>query len=179
MIKTLLTQRLKLRPIEQADAGVYYAVDRFQDAGVVSGLGGVKNLEMAGKQVAGLVRINQTGLSFHWTLQLLPAGPAIGFCNAFLPAPQLIGMGCCEISYSLLKAYQGQGLMREALSAVIDFMLREKRFFRVEALVSPTNTASIALLEKLGFAQEGLQRKKFLLGNQRHDMLGMALLADA
>lgn len=67
--------------------------------------------------------------------------------------------------------------MQEALAEVIKFMTQQRNFFRIEALVSPTNAPSQALLQKLGFKQEGLHRQKLRFGQQRYDMLSYALLA--
>lgn len=68
--------------------------------------------------------------------------------------------------------------MQEALAEVIKFMTQQRNFFRVEALVSPTNAPSQALVQKLGFKQEGLNRQKLRFGQQRYDMLSYALLAN-
>ena len=46
--------------------------------------------------------------------------------------------------------------MTEALAAVIDFGFKEMELNRIEAVIMPENTASINLLEKLGFRKEGL-----------------------
>ena len=46
--------------------------------------------------------------------------------------------------------------MTEALTAVLDFGFARIGLNRIEAYVMPGNTASIRLLEKLGFANEGL-----------------------
>jgi ribosomal-protein-alanine N-acetyltransferase len=46
--------------------------------------------------------------------------------------------------------------MTEALSAIIDFGFGEMELNRLEAVVMPENTASIKMLEKLGFRKEGL-----------------------
>lgn len=70
------------------------------------------------------------------------------------------------------------GYMQEALAACLHFIVKQEGFYRVEASVSPTNPASSRLLEKSGFVEEGLQRKKWLSGNDRYDMLAYALLAE-
>jgi len=45
--------------------------------------------------------------------------------------------------------------MTEALSAIIDFGFDEMELNRLEAVIMPGNTASIKMLEKLGFRKEG------------------------
>jgi ribosomal-protein-alanine N-acetyltransferase len=61
-----------------------------------------------------------------------------------------------SIGYELARIYWRQGIMTEALSAMINFGFGEMELNRIEALVMPENTASIKMLEKLGFRKEGL-----------------------
>jgi ribosomal-protein-alanine N-acetyltransferase len=49
--------------------------------------------------------------------------------------------------------------MTEALTAIIDLGFKEMGLNRVDAVVMPENSASIKLLEKLGFCYEGLLRE--------------------
>jgi ribosomal-protein-alanine N-acetyltransferase len=63
-----------------------------------------------------------------------------------------------EVGYLLAKAYWRRGLMTEAMTAVLDYGFASMDLNRVEALVDPRNAASVGLLRKLGFAQEGLLR---------------------
>lgn len=178
LIKTLKTQRLTLRPLLQTDTGAIFQFYKDQCAEDVSGFTAFKNLEAAGKYVAGLVSMNKTGLSYHWAIETTDQKTLVGFCNVYLPAPHLIGLRCCEIAYGLIKERQKLGYMREALDECLNFIMRHEGFYRVEASVSPTNGPSIRLLEGLGFAKEGLQRKKWLSANKRYDMFAYALLAD-
>ena len=46
--------------------------------------------------------------------------------------------------------------MTEALNAMIDYGFGEIDLNRIEAVVMPENAASIKILEKLGFRNEGL-----------------------
>ncbi len=64
-----------------------------------------------------------------------------------------------SLGYELARAYWRQGIMTEALSAIIDFGFNEIGLNRLDARVMPGNHASIRLLEKLGFRNEGLLRE--------------------
>ena len=46
--------------------------------------------------------------------------------------------------------------MTEALCAILNFGFGEMELNRIESVVMPENTASIIMLEKLGFRNEGL-----------------------
>jgi [ribosomal protein S5]-alanine N-acetyltransferase len=60
-----------------------------------------------------------------------------------------------EIGYILAPARHRQGLMTEALQALLAYCFDELRTHRIEAMISPDNLASIRLVERLGFAREG------------------------
>ncbi|MCM8729510.1 GNAT family N-acetyltransferase [Hephaestia sp. GCM10023244] len=65
--------------------------------------------------------------------------------------------GVSEIGYLLARAHWGSGIAREAVSAVITQIFAEGKR-RIFADTDPENTASNALLERLGFRREGLLR---------------------
>ena len=60
-----------------------------------------------------------------------------------------------EIGYILAPSHQGRGLMTEAVEALVAYCLGELAAHRIEALIHPDNTASIRLVERLGFRCEG------------------------
>lgn len=149
-----------------------------QDPDVISGTTGFKNPNSAGQFVAGLINMNRTGLSYHWVFEKSDDQSTLGFCDFYLPAPHLIHLKNCEISFGILPQYRRQGFMKEALNACLNYIFKRAHFQRAEAYVSPTNLPSIALLELMGFQNEGLQRKKWLVEDQRYDMKAYALLAE-
>lgn len=63
-----------------------------------------------------------------------------------------------EIGYWLLPRFWKQGVLTEAMPALLRYMLREKGIHRIEALVEEGNTASNRLLERMGFLYEGTMR---------------------
>jgi ribosomal-protein-alanine N-acetyltransferase len=63
------------------------------------------------------------------------------------------------IGYELARPFWRQGIMTEALSAIINLGFKDLGLNRIEAVVMPGNSASIKLLEKLGFRNEGLLRE--------------------
>jgi [ribosomal protein S5]-alanine N-acetyltransferase len=65
-----------------------------------------------------------------------------------------------EIGYALGRSHWGHGYAREAVSAVIDRLFDEGQR-RVFADTDPQNSASIALLETLGFTREARLRAEW------------------
>ena len=66
-----------------------------------------------------------------------------------------------ELGYVLGRAFWGQGLMREAITAACTFAFDELGVRRIEAEVNPENVASCALLLRVGFTFEGRLRKRW------------------
>ena len=64
-----------------------------------------------------------------------------------------------DIGYDLATQYWRKGYMYEALSEVLRFAFEDLALARIQAYVRPENSPSLRLLEKLGFAQEGLLKK--------------------
>ncbi len=59
-----------------------------------------------------------------------------------------------EIGYILDSKYSGKGYMHEACEALIKFAFEEVDFHSLEAVINADNTASIKVVEKLGFIRE-------------------------
>ncbi len=85
-----------------------------------------------------------------------------------------------SIGYELARPFWRQGIMAEALSAIIVLGFEEMNLNRIDAVVMPENTASVKLLEKLGFRNEGLLREYENWGDKGFaDLYMLALLRKA
>lgn len=82
-----------------------------------------------------------------------------------------------SLGYDLAYAHWGQGIMTEALRAIIGFGFTRMKLHRVEADVSAENPASARVLEKLGFKFEGRLREQYWDWGEFHDLLLYSLLA--
>ncbi|WP_267641198.1 GNAT family N-acetyltransferase [Haloarchaeobius amylolyticus] len=73
--------------------------------------------------------------------------------------------GDFEIAYWLTPPAHGEGYMSEAVSLALDHAFGQLRLHRIRARVLTWNDGSRALLEKLGFTEEGVMRDaKFVDG---------------
>lgn len=81
-----------------------------------------------------------------------------------------------EIGYELNRAFWRQGIMKEALAAIIQFGFEQLKLNRIEALVMVGNEASASLLRSLGFQEEGTLREHDYFKGRFHDMRCFALL---
>ena len=68
--------------------------------------------------------------------------------------------------------------MTEAVRAMIPFAQGPLRLHRVEAACLPNNRASIAVLEKNGFAREGYARLYLKIAGQWQDHVLFGLVAE-
>jgi ribosomal-protein-alanine N-acetyltransferase len=64
-----------------------------------------------------------------------------------------------EIGYFLSRKYWGQGIMSEILREVLKYLFEELQIKRVQSVVMKENLGSRRLLEKNGFAEEGVLRE--------------------
>jgi ribosomal-protein-alanine N-acetyltransferase len=71
-----------------------------------------------------------------------------------------------------------QGYMTSAVRLTLDFAFRHLGLHRVEASCLPHNQASIRLLQKCGFAREGLARGYLKIAGEWRDHLLFARLCD-
>jgi [ribosomal protein S5]-alanine N-acetyltransferase len=82
----------------------------------------------------------------------------------------------CDLGYSLGEDRQGQGLMREALVAVIRYAFEDLGLHRVKAAYLPSNERSGRLLRGLGFAIEGYARDYLLIQGRWQDQILVGLM---
>ena len=71
-----------------------------------------------------------------------------------------------EIGYALHRDHWGQGLMAEALQAVLSFGFTTLGLHSVEANINPSNLPSARLLERAGFLREAYFRENFYYNGQ-------------
>ncbi|HEY3985947.1 GNAT family N-acetyltransferase [Cedecea sp.] len=83
-----------------------------------------------------------------------------------------------EIGFGLSSAYWGKGLINEAAGALIAYAFDVLKLRRIEAEIDPENQASAAALQKLGFTQEGLLRKRWEINGTVSDSALFGLLAE-
>ena len=80
------------------------------------------------------------------------------------------------LGYAVDADCQGQGLMREALQAVIAHAFSPAvHLHRIQANVRPENVRSVALLQRLGFEDEGLAREYLFINGAWRDHRMFAL----
>jgi len=82
----------------------------------------------------------------------------------------------CSAGYWIGKAYARQGLMYDALTAVMDWVFDDLGLHRLEAACLPQNEPSRRLLLKCGFSEEGQARKYLMIDGAWRNHLLFAML---
>lgn len=86
--------------------------------------------------------------SIYWVISLTGTKTFVGTICLF---DFLIERNSCEIGYELITKFQGQGIMKEATAAVIDYAFRTLQFQKIVAFTHSRNQNSTKLLIKSGF----------------------------
>jgi thioesterase domain-containing protein len=91
----------------------------------------------------------------------------IGMCNLTQIFRGLFQ--ACYLGYKIDHAYQGKGIMFEALQETVRFAFEDFKLHRIMANYMPTNIRSANLLSRLGFEVEGHAKKYLLINNKWED----------
>lgn len=82
------------------------------------------------------------------------------------------------LGYYGMQRFAGKGHMTETLRAAVDYAFRDLGLHRLEANIQPGNTASIALVRRVGFQKEGFSPRYLRIDGEWRDHERWALLAD-
>lgn len=82
-----------------------------------------------------------------------------------------------EVGYILHPDHWGKGLMKEAVSAVVDFGLNEMKLHSIAGHINPENAVSGIVLEKCGFVREAYFKQNFCFNGKFSDSAVYSLLA--
>jgi [ribosomal protein S5]-alanine N-acetyltransferase len=63
-----------------------------------------------------------------------------------------------QVGYWIDRRHAGQNVIPTAVALVVDYCLAELRLHRIEVAIRPENTASLRVVEKLGFPEVGYAR---------------------
>lgn len=86
--------------------------------------------------------------------------------------------GVAEIGYFVEPDHWGEGYATDALRCVVRYAFDERRHNKVEANAYEPNEASQRVLEKVGFAREGVRRDHAFVEGEYVDLYEYGLLAN-
>jgi len=157
----LKTDRLILRPQEEADAAALFAILRDADAMRFWNRSTIARLAVVQELMREQQAAMADGLCCYWTL--MEDGEAVGSIDL-----SLIQDGSAELGFLLRPDRWGLGLASEAVAAVIAYGFEGLRLTRLAAAAQTANRAAARVLEKNGFARIET-RSVLLAGGQKRD----------
>ena len=144
------TERLTLRRLDSDDADFIFALTNDPDWLRWIGDRGIRTREDAVAYIENGPMAMYAEHGFGLYAAVLSDGTPIGMCGLLRRA----WLEDVDIGFAYLPHFRGAGYAREAAAGTLDYARSTLGLERVLAIVSPGNTASIRLLEKLGMAFE-------------------------
>ena len=118
----------------------------------------------------------ENGASLTWFIfgGEVGGGPLLG--GLTLSAIRMGAARSSQLGYWMGAQYAGRGIMKRAVSLVLDDSFTNMGLERLEAACLPENERSIRLLQGLGFTREGFLRSYLEINGERRDHLLFARL---
>ena len=169
------TEHLLLRQIQMSDADALFAF--FSDEEVVE-LSDKRHRSVEDSQE--FIRKLQAWYSrrenVEWGITLKGNDQLIGTCGFYAFDE---GFQRADIGYELLKTYWRQGIMSEALTAILTFAFTTMGLYHIDAVVYAWNERSQGILRKLGFAHEATLPQRYFFRDKFWDEYHFGLRKDA
>jgi ribosomal-protein-alanine N-acetyltransferase len=174
--KTLADGDVVLRRLGACDAEAYVAAFREDpDLGRLLGMEEEPDEAMIRERAAGLPERAAEGN----VVELAVSEPAD---DAFLGSMILHSFDWrhrrCEVGFWLVPAARGRGIGSRAVALAVSWALDELDLLRVEMTTTPDNDAVFALARGLGFAHEGVLRKRNVERGVRVDVVWFGVLRE-
>jgi RimJ/RimL family protein N-acetyltransferase len=151
----LLTPRLRLRWLSEDDAGPMLSI--WNDPDFIRHVGdrGIRTVSEAGDALRnGVLRLYADHGYGPYLLEPIAGGVPMGICGLF----KRDNLEHPDLGYSLLPGFRGRGYGLEAAREVVRHARDDLGLPELLAIVSPGNTPSTRLLEKLGMQPGGTLR---------------------
>ncbi len=163
---TLETERLHLRELRAEDAPAIFAMR--SDERVMQHIGRPRATTLADAEqlIATIAADRQGNNGITWALTLQGADTAIGTIGFYRLKKEHYR---AEVGYMLHPDQWGQGLMGEALEAVVEQAFTGFAFHSIEAVTDPANAPSNRLLERHGFVREGMFKENYFWNGRFFD----------
>lgn len=171
----ITTDRLRLRQVEPTDAGALFAIRSDPEVTHPYGQEPHQSLD----DTRGLIQRLQASYarreSIFWCITLKDEDSVVGSCCFWNFSSDF---QCAELGYELGRAFWRQGIMIQAVSAILNYGFNELGLHRIEANPLAGNSASRNLLLKLGFTYEGNLRQRVFFREHFEDQNYFGLLKD-
>ena len=124
--------------------------------------------------IRGLLAAEKTGSALP--LVLIHEGALVGQLNV----SQITygSLSSASLGYWVVESVAGRGITPVAVAMATDYLFFEKGLHRMEVCIRPENTASLRVVEKLGFRYEGFRRRFIHINGKWADHFCFALVVE-
>ena len=163
---TLHTDRLRLRPFDDADADALYAMQssahvlRYWDAPPWT------ERDLAAKFIAKCQQMAEDGTGARLAVDRVEGGAFIGWISLTRWNPDYRS---AALGYCFIEDAWGHGYATEAAHAVLQWAYETLDLNRVQAETDTRNVGSARVLEKVGFVHEGTLRQDCVVNGDVSD----------
>lgn len=169
----LTTPRLRLRCPELDDAAIMFENLTHPEAARFGGKAPPATVEATREKLEKVLATIRAGEGISWALVDIETGAYLGSAGLWRwDKPHFRA----ELGYEIAARVWGRGLMPEAVAPILAFGFQRMDLHSIEAKVHPANTASIRVVEKLGFQREALFRENHWNGVEFEDTAVYSLL---
>jgi RimJ/RimL family protein N-acetyltransferase len=172
-LPTLDSERLRLRALSERDVADVFALYADADAVRFGYAPRMESLDDARRLVEETARLARDRSVFHFGVADRERDQVIGHATLFRWERE---QRRAELGYSIRRDLWGRGFGTEAAATLVAFAFDQLDLRRIEADADPRNTASIRVLEKLGFVREGVLRERWEIGGDIQDAIVFGLL---
>lgn len=144
----LTTERLTLRQLSVDDQQDILALRSDPEVNKYLDREPSKTMEDALNFISRVTDNIQKNNAIYWAISLTNTKTFVGTICLF---DFLTEKNSCEIGYELMAGFQGQGIMKEAIAAVIDYAFQTLQFQKIVAFTHKGNQNSTKLLIKFNF----------------------------
>ncbi|HNY20467.1 MAG TPA: GNAT family N-acetyltransferase [Flexilinea sp.] len=155
--KTILTQRLQLRPITRADENDIFEYASNPEVARYMSWSAHRTLADTEEFLKYIDQVESEKLQIDRGIVWRENNKMVGTI-AFVSID--LALRVVELGYCLSNQYWGRGIIVEAANAMIDAAVRTLDIHRIEAECEIDNFKSERVMQKLGMEQEGVMRKR-------------------
>ncbi len=149
--KDLETERLLLRRVSESDANEVMELRGNPETMKFVPRPLVTNREEALAHITMIEDKIVNNIGINWAITVKGNPKLIGIIGHYKIQPE---NHRCEIGYMILPQYNGQGIVTEAVKALLIYGFDDLQMHSIEAVIDPSNLASARVLQKSGFVKE-------------------------
>ena len=147
----ITTSHLLLRKLTAQDALQIHVLRSDPKVAAMTGRTPSTGIEDAMAHIYKIGKLMEDNASVYWAISLHDKPSLIGaICLWNFDTENAVA----EIGYELLPEFQGKGIMREAIAAVINYAFEEMKVRTIMAFPSLNNTSSVKVLKMAGFKRD-------------------------